>query len=156
MKNFVSFLICILVLAFTAWYLLEHVFITEETRIQRVIEKGKRSIQGGSYWTIPDMLTADYRDRSGLEKEGVLYAIKSLIDQTSERQIHILRTEIEIQSDREALATVRFLFFAQIKTGNTAFRTLLTETADEAKIAQIRLKKEKNKWKIASTAVQSR
>lgn len=147
MKNVLSFISLLAVLIITAWYMFNYVLISDEDRVQRIIYKGKNSIETGSILSLPDLFAPNYTDKSGADKAMVLRALYSMMDETENRSIHITRIEVVVEHETATvILNCQFDF-------DTESHSLMDRYFKQSKI-RIELQKIKDRWKIVYTEMQ--
>lgn len=147
MKNVLSFISLLTVLIFTTWYLFTYVLISDEDRVQRIIYKGKNSIETGSILSLPDLFAPSYTDKSGADKAMVLRALYSMMDETENRSIQITRIDVDVDQE---IATVNLNCQFDFDTES---HSLMGRYYKQSKI-RIELQKIKGRWKIVYTQMQ--
>ncbi|MBN2329625.1 MAG: nuclear transport factor 2 family protein [Candidatus Omnitrophica bacterium] len=151
MKGFFSLIGGILVLAVTAWFLLTYVLISDEQKIQRVIEKARCSVESGSLLSLASLFTLDYRHENGMGREDVLAGLRELFQQTDDRRVRVLRSIVDVRDDR-AEASVTFIFSGKAPHAHPGFEDLLSNSTSETQDVQITFQRDGRSWKIHQTA----
>jgi hypothetical protein len=123
---------------------------SEEERVMRVLESGRRSVEAGSIFTLNNLLAANYRDSSGLDRQMVLGVLKDLFDQTKTRAVIFGPVQIELE-DEHATANVQFFFDAQLTDAHSKYQRHLSESRDDMQSIEVLLQKRKRGWEIVET-----
>jgi len=149
MKPFLLFLTAIVLLILTGWALMNFVFLSDEERIERAIERGRRSVENGSIFTLRSLFAEDvYSDSSGRSLDEILGSLQCLFNDTANRKIHILGSTIHVSGDI-AEAEVRFVFLCKSK--NLILDRFLSTNDSDARTVRIAFIKKNGKWKISRT-----
>ncbi len=148
MKSFWMFVGCILVLLVVAWYLTNYVFISEEQKIYRLIEKGRLGVESGSVFSLNNILAANYQHANGADRALVIRGLQQLFQETKERSIQLGSIQIEIQDGR-ATGRVRFSFDAQLTAPNSRYQKYITN--NQMHELRVEFVKNKNGWEILRT-----
>ncbi len=154
MKTFFSFVGGILFIAVTTWFLLTYVLLSEEEKIERLIEKARYSVENGSSFSLAELLSPSYQHENGMDSSEVLASLNELYQQTKNRRIHILNTVIQVNRD-EAETKVTFLFTGQTLYSPPALKSILSSDSEKSQEAWITFRREQNSWKIYRTALRS-
>ncbi|MGC9326531.1 MAG: nuclear transport factor 2 family protein [Candidatus Hinthialibacter sp.] len=152
MKGFASLIGGILFLAAVSWFLLTYVLISEEQKIERVIEKARCSVESGSLLSLAPLFSPDYRHENGMGREDVLAGLRELFQQTKDRRVRVLRSAIDVQDDN-AEASVTFIFSAKTPHAHLSFEDLLSDSMSNTKAIQITFQRDGRSWKIHQTAL---
>ncbi|MEW6233761.1 MAG: hypothetical protein AB1656_00100 [Candidatus Omnitrophota bacterium] len=148
MKPFLIFLFAIVLLILTGWVLLNFVFLSEEERIERVIEKGRRSVENGSIFSLRNLFTEDYSDSSGQSLDEIMGSAQCMFSDTANRKIHIAGSSIRASGDK-AEAEVRYVFHCQSK--NSFIDHYLSANNSDVRTVRIVFVKNSRRWKICHT-----
>lgn len=151
MKRFFVFLGCILTGVVVVWFLMNYVFLTEEERISRLIEKGRRCVENGSVIALGNILTTDYTHEGGIDKRTALGAMRQLFQDTTGRSLQILARRIQIDGER-ANATVDFTVMAD-KIGNRPRDPGGLFLGDDVKTIELSFRKDKGRWRMSGSRV---
>ncbi len=150
MKSFLIFLTAILFVILTTWVLMTYILISEEERIERTIERGRRAVEKGSIFTLQNLLAANYSDSSGMSREEITGALHNLFRETSERQINIITCHISIDETKQtAQASVKYTF--QFQSSSNLMHHYLSKPSNTTRQVQIHLQKIGGRWKITQT-----
>ncbi len=151
MKGFCLLVGGIILFAVTVWFLITYVLITDEQKIQRVIEKAQYSVENGSIYSFANLFADHYRHENLLDKSEVLGILNDLFQQTTERHIQVLSTSIQVHQD-QAEASVRFLFTGQASHSHPIYQDLLTDASRANQEVNILFVREHRSWKILKTS----
>lgn len=151
MRSFFVFMGCILSAIFIAWFLMTYVFLSDEERILRVIEKGRRCIESGSVISLGNILTADYTHEGGVDRRMALGAMRQLFEDTNQRSIQLIDNQIRIDGER-ASARVEFTVTAN-KIGNRPRDPSGLFSSGDVKTIELDLRKEKGRWRVSGSRV---
>lgn len=80
MKGLGVLIVCALALAGGAWYMLSYVLISDEGKIERVIEQGRRAVESGSIYTLERVLAPNYQ-HGGMDRATVLRLMRQLTNE---------------------------------------------------------------------------
>lgn len=150
MKSFFIFLTAILLVILTTWVLMSYVLISEEERIERTIERGRRAVENGSIFTLQNLLATNYSDSSGMSREEITGALHNLFRETSDRQINIINCDVSIEENKQAAqASVKYTF--QFQSSSNLMHHYLSKPSNTTRHVQIRLQKIDDRWKIVQT-----
>ncbi|MDP8245363.1 MAG: hypothetical protein P9L94_14860 [Candidatus Hinthialibacter antarcticus] len=151
MRSFFVFMGCILTGILIVWFLMTFVLLTEEERILRVIEKGRRCVENGSVISLSNILTSDYAHEGGIDRRTALGAMRQLFQDTNNRRIQLVDREVRIDGER-ASAWVEFTVIAD-KIGNRPRDPSGLFSGDDVRTIEIELRKEKGRWRVSSSRV---
>ena len=152
MKAFWVFVGGMVAVSFLVWCLLTYGLISDEERIQRLIEQGSRGVESGSLFVLSNLLAADYQHEGGLGKAEVLGALRSLFENTRNRRVHVLRCLEKVEKNR-ADSEVTFWFSAQSQLSPAIPQEWLDLTGREKQTVHLNLVKEGRSWKITRSAL---
>jgi len=154
MKIFSSFVGGVLIIAISTWFLLTYVLLSEEEKIERLIEKARYSVENGSALSLGVLLSPSYQHENGMDASEVLASLNELYQQTKNRRIHLLNVSIQVNHD-EADAKVKFLITGQSLYSHPVLKSIFSNDSEKSQEARIALRREKNSWKIYRTALRS-
>lgn len=89
------------------YMLVMHVFISDETRIERQIQKGRKALENEAILSIASLVAEDYRDEYGHDRAELLAGLRSFFQTADELQIDITRIRVSV-GKLEAEALVQF------------------------------------------------
>ncbi len=143
----IAILVAIILLHAVGFYVLyTYVLISDETRIRRVIEKGRKAIEEESLLTAATLIADNYRDEYGQDRGTVLGGLRSLFQSTENLQIDIHSTEITVDNeDAEAVVT----FSLSGEHGGHSFRDI---APDRKTGGSVYFAKGDGGWKVAGTS----
>ncbi len=121
------------------------VFISEETKVKKQIERGRKALQNESFLTISSLIDVDYRDRDGRTREELLAAVRSFFQQADDLDIKIISERVMVE-DSHAEAYVRFTVSATID--GVRFQSIDREGYSEI---WLRLSKKQGSWKLVES-----
>lgn len=150
MKQVCIFVCGVFLFAVMVWVLLTYILISDETRIQRAIEKGRLCIEEGSILPFGNLLSAQYQDVSGADRAIAMQVLKSLFDETRERKIHLISVNVRIDGDK-ADAVVQYRFQFKGKSSSPQLQRLIDEASQETQSMRVQFQKEKKTWRIVHT-----
>lgn len=154
MKIFSSFVGSVLIIAISTWFLLTYVLLSEEEKIERLIEKARYSVENGSALSLGVLLSPSYQHENGMDSSEILASFNELYQQTKNRRIHVLNVSIQVNHD-EAEAKVAFLFTSQTLYSHPVLKSILSHDSEKSQEAWITLRREQKSWKIYRTALRS-
>ncbi len=150
MKIFFTIVSAVFLFAVIVWVLLTYVLISDETRVRRVIEKGRICVEKGSILPLGGLLSAQYQDAGGADRAMALQALRSLFQDTSERTIYTTSVDVQVDDDR-ADAIVKYRFQFKGKTNSPRLQQMIDKAAQETQTIHIQFQKEKKTWRIIRT-----
>lgn len=151
MRSFFVFMGCILTGIFTLWFLMAFVFLTEEERLFRVIEKGRRCVENGSVISLSNILATDYAHEGGIDRRTALGAMRQLFQDTKNRRIQLLDHQVRVDGER-ASARVEFTVIAD-KIGNRPRDPSGLFLGDDVRTIELDFRKEKGRWRVSSSRI---
>jgi hypothetical protein len=75
--KWVFYIFAVAGLAWVGWWTWQRVFTTDEMRVQRLLDTMVLAVEHGSLIKMEDCLAGDYSDDFGLDKSGVIGALRS-------------------------------------------------------------------------------
>jgi len=148
MKAFWTLVGSILVLVVVSWYLLNYVFISEEQRILRVIEKARLSVESGSIFSLNNVLSSKYQHANGADRAIVLRGLQQMFNETENREILLGSINIDINGD-QANALVHFSFDAKLSNNNSFYQRYIK--SEQMNKIYVGFLKEQQGWLIVHT-----
>jgi hypothetical protein len=119
---------------------------SEEVRIREVVEKAGGLIQAKNLDGLMDLLTEDYADADGRNKESLRRLVEDYFVHSQGIVVHLLSTRVERIELPEAVLTVE----ASISSGAAKFlRKLVKISADYYRL-DLRLVKDPEGWRVQS------
>ena len=136
-------LVLVIVLAgFLGRAVWQRYFVSEETRIKRVIARGEQAVEEGNLLKLEGVLTADYSDQYGLDKSSALGAVRQFRTQYPSVFIHISDLAITVGDDRQ---TAQATLIARVLAG-PAEDPAATEIRNER--LRVHLRQTDQGWKV--------
>jgi len=89
------------------WFLFTFVFISDEQRIFRIIEKSKHKFESGSLLYFPTIISENYRGRIGADRSELLGIIKLIFQETKSRDVKIIQYNISV-TDETAQVSIEY------------------------------------------------
>lgn len=129
----------ILVLAF-----LRSHFFSEERQVRRFIEKGRLAAQAKDLFACQEMLSPDYRDRYGFDRDSLLYTLREAFRYYQRVIIRIEEMKVFLD-ESSAVAQVEVTASA---FGQTRAEGLRPVFEGERGKGRIKLIKDKGSWKL--------
>ncbi|MDX9755055.1 MAG: hypothetical protein RBU29_13910, partial [bacterium] len=117
----------ILILGLVLWFVFSYVLISEEQRIYQIMHKGARSVEKGSLFSISQVISPQYSDASGLDRDGLLGVLRDFFSKSSNRKIIITDCQITLEG-KAASADITFQFQSDIKGGIAPYADWIVET----------------------------
>ncbi|MBM3858937.1 MAG: hypothetical protein FJ395_04720 [Verrucomicrobia bacterium] len=94
-------------LVWLAWQGWQRFFVTDETRIKRLISTLANAVENNKILALADGIAGDYSDDRGLDKATLLGAVRGTRSQYEAMFIYISDTAVQIADNREnAQATI--------------------------------------------------
>ncbi len=147
MKQTIVILLSGLTAAAIIIYLFTNVFISDETRVLRTIERGRQAVIDGSILTLSGLLTPTYQDSSGMDRSMVLAALRRFFQETANRQVNVHDISVQISGER---ADVHIEFTLRTGEKNTASLQSSSLNAVSYSIRAVLIKEDGN-WLIDRT-----
>ncbi len=141
-----SFLRIVLVAVVIAslFFWLQDIFSGEEGRIRKFILQGKRAAEAKDIVSCAEMISRDYRDKYGNDRQSLIYIGRRMFDYYKEVTIGIEKTEIKLdKSGRRADVEITALLLCQFQDNQTE----KTFESDRGRF-RVKLLKEGRKWKL--------
>jgi len=88
-------------LAWILWQGWQRFFVTDETRIKRLITTMAKAVEQNKTLALADCIAGDYSDERGLDKATLVGVVRSTRSQYDAMFIYISDTAIEIAGDRQ-------------------------------------------------------
>ncbi len=137
-------IVAAIVLAVAGWWLWKYVFISDETRVTRLISAMEQAVEKPNLVQLSDAIAADYSDGWGLDKQTVLGAVRSFRDQYDAVFIHNADLKVTVEQDhRKAQALLVVKVLAKPKGS-------VTETEVRADRYRLFFRKTDDGWKLYS------
>lgn len=152
MRAFFALVAAVLLFVLTGWVLMNYVFITDEQRIERLIEKGRAAVENGSILTLTGLLDSQYTHESRLDRATVLRALQNMFQNSEERRVHFLNRDIAVEG-QTATAQIRFVFDAEAQPNQFSAPGAM-QALGSAQEMTLRLSKEDGGWAITHSALQ--
>jgi hypothetical protein len=140
MRWLTRFVVATLVAA-AGWWLWQRVFVTDETRIQRLIAAMEQAVEAGNALRLEGAIASDYSDDYGLSKSGLLQAAVAFRKQYDAVLIHISDLTVTIEPDRQRAQAVLIAKILVTRAGNA-------ETDARAERVRLHFRKTDDGWKL--------
>lgn len=150
MKAFWSFVGFLIIVLLCAWFLSQYVWLTEEERVLRVLEKGRRAVEAGSVYSVSSILDGKYMDASGLDRASVLRVLQDFFNDTEQRKVRFGLMNIQIEGN-QAQVDISFQLQAQLENRFSPYQRHLSEAERDMKKLRVTLIKERKNWLITHT-----
>lgn len=119
-------------------------FLAEKGRVRRFILQGERAVESKNILTCANMISKDYQDKYGNDKQSLIYIAKEVFGYYKSIFVHIDGMEIEID-DSQKMANVEIVALVVGQTqANNAEKILEGEKGR----FRVRLIKEDRKWRV--------
>ena len=127
------------------WQLWERVFISDETRISRLIGTMARAVEKGNILKLSDAIANDYENDHGLDKGTLLALIRAFRAQSEAVFIYISDKKIEVipSGARKAQAVIVAKVLSKTKGGG--------QTELNAERIRLFFRKTDDGWKLCRT-----
>ena len=135
----------IVVVGFVGWWTWQRVFVTDETRVKRLITSMKQSVEQGNVLRLSDAIAQDYSDDFGADKSMLLGGIRSYHQRYQAIFIYITDLKVTVEPDRTR-AMASLLAKVAAKPNNAAQETELF--ADRFRLY---FRKGDDGWKLTRT-----
>jgi hypothetical protein len=127
--------------AMLAWWAKERFFVSEETRVKRLIATMEQAVEQNKILTLADCIAGDYGDEHGLDKATLLGVVRSVRIQYEAMFIHITGMKLEVAPDqRTATATLVAKILTQRAGGG--------ETELNAERVRLSFRRTDDGWKL--------
>ncbi len=121
-------------------------FASDETRIARTIEKGRRAFEKEQLLRMLSFISSDYRDEYGYEKSSLLGSMRTFFSEHNDIQVKILKMEITVTpEDGVAVVNLLLAFGGDVVDERFQGRALHQE---EGTSVRIDMKKEGRAWRV--------
>ena len=150
MKSLVVGIATALLLAVIAYVLLAHVFISEETRIERQIQRGRKAIEDEAILTIASLVAVDYRDDQGHDRSALLAGLRSFFQTVDEVLIGITSMRVTV-TDSRAEVSIQFRI-----SGTLDSERFSGLGSRETETVQLRFSKRAGSWQLVGAAWRDR
>lgn len=122
----------------------QNILAGEEARVRKFILKGKKAAESKDIFTCADMISSQYHDKYGNDRQSLIYASKEAFTYYKNIFIHIENMDIKLDdSKKEASVEIVALVIGQTQD-NKAEKII---EADKAR-SRVRLIKENKKWQL--------
>ncbi|MFH1741816.1 MAG: hypothetical protein ABIH23_22660 [bacterium] len=146
MRHLIVISLTILIIALIIYVLIHYVFISEETRIERQIEKGRKAVENESILSISSLISENYRGEFGQDRSEFFALIHQFFQHVENSKINIVSREIDVIGN-EAVVSVHFTLSGTIN--GQPFTGLEAEQMDKIRL---RFVKQDGSWKVVETA----
>ena len=106
MMKWMMRLLGVVVLVLVGWWLWERVFVTDQTRVRRLIAAMQRHVEQGNLIRLADTIAQDYSDDRGLDKGTLLGAVRSYRAQYDTVFIHLSDLQVTVEPDHRRAQAV--------------------------------------------------
>jgi hypothetical protein len=134
----------IVLAAVACFFLIKYIIISDETRIRRVIYKGKAAIEQEDFEGALKYVSRDYQDDYGLNKLAIGALLKRVFKEFDAIAIHVKGMEVEISEGGLGQATLFTWVTAQGDEGVG----YIVGSAEEPSCVTFTLAKERGRWRI--------
>ncbi|HQO33538.1 MAG TPA: hypothetical protein PLG59_02685 [bacterium] len=142
MKRILISILVLLLIVLSFYVLFHFVFISDETRIQRRIEKGRAAIEKENLLTLAGLVSEKYRGNVGTEKSELLGNLHQLFQMSENIRIQVHSTEIRVNGT-EADVSVRFTM-----SGTLDGKDFSGVQSGETETIGLRFAKEDRAWRV--------
>lgn len=150
MRGVFTFIGVVTLFIIATWVFMTLIFISDEDRISRLIQKCVKGFESGSVFSIAGELSPDYSDSSGADKSVVISALQSLFDTTVSRSFSVSSIEIQIK-ENAAQVQIHGLLNFQTAPGSVMVVPRTGEINSKRLQIQLELLKIKKRWKVIHT-----
>lgn len=146
-EKYKSFLwpVLIALAIFISYTWLQDILAGEEGRVRKFVLQGQRAIEAKNIFTCAELISRDYHDKYGNDRDSLLYAIKEVFGYYREISIHIESMKITLdESNTQASVEIVALVIGRTQQNNT-------EKILEGEKGQLRVKlvKKNKKWYLS-------
>lgn len=129
---------------FITYNFISGILAGEEGRIRKFILRGKSSLEEKNIFTVSDMLSANYQDKHGNSRSGLIYAAREFFAYYKNILANIEKIEIKLEESKDkATAEITVLVIGQPKEGEVE-KILEGERGN----FMVRLIKEEKQWQV--------
>lgn len=125
-------------------------FVSEETRIAKRLEKGRKAFEAERVLTMAGLISADYSDEYGYEKATLLRVMQSFFSDHRDIQVEFVSTEIECTAEDRAHVRLRLRFGGDV--ANESFHDVSLRNP-RGVVFRIDLVKRGRSWKVVRFAL---
>lgn len=135
-------ILLVAVAAGLVWWLWQRVFVSDETRIQRLIAGMESAVEQGNLLRLEGAIAGDYSDDFGLDKSSLLAVVRSFRQQYDALFIHVADLSVTVEPDGQRAQAV---FIAKVLA---KARGATTETEVRAERLRLFFRKTDDGWKL--------
>ena len=146
MRRLIAVSLVALLLAVILYMVATRVFISEEARIEKQIQRGRKAIEDESILTIALMVAEDYRDESGNDRSTLLAQVRHFFQVADNLKLGIRSVNVTV-ADSEAEALIRFTISGMLSGESFAG---LGSTGPES--ARLRFSRRSGSWQVVEAA----
>lgn len=118
----------------------------EEGRIRKFILKGKKAVQTKNILACVDMISTNYQDKYGNDRQSLIYTAKEVFAYYKNILIHVEKMKIELNdSKNQANVEIVALVLCQSRENTRGFKKLFE---GEKGRFRVKLVKEDKKWQL--------
>jgi hypothetical protein len=139
--------VLIIMAAVAAFILIKYLLVSDETRIKKVIYKGKAAIEREDFEGALKHVSRDYQDDYGLNKMAIAALLKRLYAQFDDIKIYVEWIEVEILE--RGLGQAAILTWVTAKWGDDV--GYIVGNAETPRRVVFTLAKEGRHWRVVKT-----
>lgn len=133
-----------LILGALIFFIFLNFFSAEKARVRRFILQGKKAVESKNILTCANMISKDYQDKYGNDKQSLIYIAKEVFGYYKSIFVHIDEIDIEID-DSKKMANVEIVALVVGQTQQDNVEKILE---GEKGRFRVRLIKEDRKWQV--------
>ena len=97
--KWLKLVIAVVVLALVAWWVWQRYFITDETRVKRLLATATSAVEKGNLIKLADVIAYDYSDDFGFDKSTLIGGVRSFRSEYNAIFIHLADLKITVEPD---------------------------------------------------------
>ena len=140
----------LLITGLILWFLFSYLWVTDEQTILRILQKSRIQLEKGSVYHFANLLSADYVDKRGMDKQEVLGLLQELFKKTQNREFYFNNISVQMQGE-EAAVNLDVLFRAKNKEEYPLVQRFVSSDDYHPMRIQIFFRKIARQWQIVYT-----
>lgn len=99
LKIFILASLCVLAV-FIIYSWIQNIIAGEEGRVRKFIMQGKKAVESKNLLACSDLVSFDYRDKYGNDRQSLLFAAKGIFDYYEDIVVHIEKMDIKLDGSK--------------------------------------------------------
>lgn len=133
-----------LILGVLIFFIFLNFFSGEKARVRRFILQGKKAVESKNILTCANMISKDYQDKYGNDKQGLIYIAKEVFGYYKSIFVHVDEMEIELDDSKKEADVEIVALVEGLTQKNNAEKILEGEKGR----FKVRLIKEDRRWQV--------